>query len=328
MFADALEAMLRDHATPADVRAIEAGGDFLPLWHRIVEAGFLQLLTPEERGGAAACPQDLFPVFELLGSYAVPLPVGQSIAAQAFLPDGAAPAGLITLAPALRIAPDGRLSCPAVPFGTIADFVLAEHDDSLWLLPCASALRLSVAQGRSQCATLRWDKQPAFARFARPGACFAAFAAALHAALLAGAMERVFQMTLAYGNDRVQFGRSIGKFQAIQHQLAVMAEQLASARMAAQSAWATAHAPTLLQGAIAKARSSEAVPVISAIAHSIHGAIGITEEYDLQLFTRRLHEWRMAHGSEDYWHQVVGREALRGSMPAAAFVRTAAQGER
>jgi alkylation response protein AidB-like acyl-CoA dehydrogenase len=153
----------------------------------------------------------------------------------------------------------------------------------------------------------------------------AAIAALLHAGLLVGAMKRAFELTMDYANQRVQFGKSIGKFQAIQHQLAVMAEQVAAGGMAAQAAFA-AGAPDLPPPhacAVAKARTSEAAVQVAAIAHAVHGAIGITEEYDLQLSTRRLHEWRGAHGSEAFWHRELGRALLHGPLLTSTdFVRT------
>jgi acyl-CoA dehydrogenase len=63
---------------------------------------------------------------------------------------------------------------------------------------------------------------------------------------------------------------------------------------------------------------------VAAIAHAVHGAIGISEEYDLQLLTRRLHGWRLADGSEGYWAGVLGE--LRAAAPAMAtadFIRAA-----
>ena len=81
--------------------------------------------------------------------------------------------------------------------------------------------------------------------------------------------------------------------------------------------------PPFAACAVAKARTSEAAVQVAAIAHALHGAMGVTEEYDLQLSTRRLHEWRMAHGSETHWHRELGR--LFFDSPAASstdFVRT------
>ena len=61
-----------------------------------------------------------------------------------------------------------------------------------------------------------------------------------------------------------------------------------------------------LRAGIAKARASEAAVVVTDLAHSIHGAIGFTDAFDLQLFTRGLHAWRQSAGSESYWHQQIG----------------------
>ena len=157
-----------------------------------------------------------------------------------------------------------------------------------------------------------------------PGGGVRVFAAALYAALLAGALARTFEITLQYGNDRVQFGKPIGRFQAIQHQLAVMAELVAASRVAAEAAFQGGGAmPAPMAAALAKARASDAVSACAGIAHAVHGAIGVTQEYDLQLHTRRLHEWRLAHGSEDHWHGVIGQAVIASGQPLADFVRTA-----
>jgi len=327
MFVEAIEAILKDQCTPAFVRAVEGGAPAAPLWDALAEAGFLELLAPEDAGGAGLGLAAAFPVITTLGRYAVPAPVAQSVAARALLaPHGiAAPAGMITLAPALRGDGQGG-TCALTPFGALADYVLTEQGGDLVLLDCAGAERIGTGVHGSQCATLRWQALAPLARVAGAGAGVQAFGAALHAALLAGAMSRVFELTLQYGNDRAQFGKSIGKFQAIQHQLAVMAQHVASAGTAAELAFrGNGAVPAVLAAAIAKARTSEAVSVVAAIAHAVHGAIGVTEEYDLQLLTRRLHDWRMAHGSEAHWNRIVGEALLAwrdGSV--SDFVRQAA----
>ena len=147
--------------------------------------------------------------------------------------------------------------------------------------------------------------------------------ACLVAAQMAGAMQRVLEMTLQFANDRQQFGRPLGKFQAIQHQLAVMAEQVLAARMAAQiGCSASGGRPDLINVSIAKARASEAAVEVTAIAHSIHGAIGFTADYDLQLFTRRLNAWRLQAGSESYWHEVLGQAVLNSPQGGTELPHT------
>jgi acyl-CoA dehydrogenase len=152
-------------------------------------------------------------------------------------------------------------------------------------------------------------------------------AAALTAAKMAGAMRRLLDMSLAYARERNQFGRPLGKFQAIQQQLAVMAQQVVSAKVAANVGMSGAHFDPL-KVALAKCRTSEASHVVCDIAHAVHGAIGVTEEYDLQLLTRRLKQWQMAYGSESYWAGRIGAARVAQVLGTSAdFVRHNLQAE-
>lgn len=325
MFAEAIEDILRDQCTPGVVRAIEDGASAQPLWDAIAGAGFLELLASEDVCGAGLPLPELFPVLMHFGRYAVPVPAAQAIAARALVGGGVTlPHGLLTLAPVMRRTSEGGIVAPLVPFGTIAQHVLAAEDGQLVLLDAAQAVREPSGGAHSQLATLTWRDRGATQAIEGDAAALAPLAGAVHAALLAGAMTRVFEMTLQYCNDRVQFGKSLGKFQAVQHQLSVMAEQVAASGIAAEAAFQTdARTPRLLAAAMAKARTSEAAVGVANTAHGLHGAIGVTEEYDLQLFTRRLHEWRMAHGSESYWNGLLGEELLAADTSLCEFVRTA-----
>ena len=103
-----------------------------------------------------------------------------------------------------------------------------------------------------------------------------------------------------------------------------MAEQVWAARMAAQLAFQGRDGlPQPLLAALGKARASLAVARVADIAHAVHGAIGVTEEYDLQLYTRRLREWRLAAGSESHWHARIGAHALADGGDAVSYLRTA-----
>jgi alkylation response protein AidB-like acyl-CoA dehydrogenase len=67
-------------------------------------------------------------------------------------------------------------------------------------------------------------------------------------------------------------------------------------------------------------RSDLAAP----LAHAVHGAIGITAELDLQLYTRRAHELRADFGAETHWNRVLGRALLASDAPLALdFLRDA-----
>ncbi len=134
--------------------------------------------------------------------------------------------------------------------------------------------------------------------------------ALMRAAQMAGAMEAALGLATTYANDRVQFGRPIGKFQAIQQQLALLAEEAAAALVAVESA-----AISLAEGrqsaefalAAAKIRAGEAAGTVAEIAHQVHGAIGFTEEHFLHNLTRRLWSWRDEFGDEAYWAGLLGR---------------------
>lgn len=147
-------------------------------------------------------------------------------------------------------------------------------------------------------------------------------AAALAAAQMAGAMERIQRMTLEYATTRRQFGREIGKFQVVQHQIAVMAEEVIAARIAAEAALQGAPLQiSELRAGVAKIRVGEAAHLVSSIAHAVHGAIGVSEEHALHHYTRRLRMWQMAHGGESWWATRLGESVLSSTADMAVFVR-------
>lgn len=317
MFTEAIEAILSDHCPSAIVRAIENGAPATHLWRALADNGFLELMAGESVDGADLGLEAVFPIFVAFGRHALPVPAAQSIAARALLRNTPAPAGMITLAGFARRKADGSICASNVPFGATADFALVDLEGELLLLDCAAAERTGTGVHGSLAASLCWQKPAVGPRVGDNGAEVPVFSAALHAAAMAGAMERLFEMTLSYCNDRVQFGKAIGKFQAVQHQLSVMAEHVACAGVAAQLAFATqAKVPARLAAATAKARTSASVPQVAATAHALHGAIGVTEEFDLQLYSRRLHEWRLADGAESYWNRIVGESLIGHALPS------------
>jgi len=132
-------------------------------------------------------------------------------------------------------------------------------------------------------------------------------------------------MTVRYAQDRVQFGRPIGKFQAVQQNLAVMAGQAAAAAAAADlAADAFANGMALLPIAAGKARAGEAAGIAAAIAHQVHGAIGFTFEHDLHFYTRRLWSWRDEFGHETAWNRAIGHHMAQAGADALWPTITAA----
>ena len=121
----------------------------------------------------------------------------------------------------------------------------------------------------------------------------------MRAGQISGALNHALAESIDYGNTRVQFGRPIGKFQAIQHLVAEQAGEAAAAKAAVQLALrAMDDAPSWQAAAVAKIRAGLAVEPVSAVAHAVHGAIGVTEEHMLHHTTRRLWQWRDEAGDD------------------------------
>lgn len=313
LFAAPFERLLAEQCTPDVVRRIEAGDSPAALWQQFEASGFLDALVPEASGGAGLTLAQALPLFEAEGGHAVPQPLAHTMFVRAVLAhEGAAPPpGPIAIAPLLLRAVDGSLRCPSTPYGLLAEWVAVATPQGWLLLPATQAQRTATGIHGSLVADLHWSTLPAGAHRSAQPAAWCDAGALIAAALLAGGLQRVMQMTVDYANQREQFGRSIGKFQAIQHQLAVLAENVAASRMAAALGCSDAATwPLPLRAAVAKARTSEAAALAAHIAHAVHGAIGVTAEFDLQLHTRRLHEWRAAFGAETHWNRVLGRALL------------------
>jgi acyl-CoA dehydrogenase len=129
---------------------------------------------------------------------------------------------------------------------------------------------------------------------------------------MSGALDRILEMTLAYTGQRSQFGRPIIKFQAVQQELARLAGEAAIAKASAMAAAASVMGADRaeLSVAFAKIKTGEAAQAGASIAHQLHGAIGVTDEYLLHHSTLRLWAWRSEYGSEAYWANRVGAYAL------------------
>jgi acyl-CoA dehydrogenase len=307
-FLEPFERMLEALSPPATVRAIETGDSAQALWSAIAESGFLDALVPEARGGAGLPLAEVGALWQALGRYAMPLPVGETMIARALLAD--APDGPIAFATA------GGGREVVVPFGRVAEHVLIEEGGQLYLIAAQGAPTDVFGSTALRMSPL-FDKAVGSA----PEGGLRAIAATLRAALIAGAADRLTTMTATYANERVQFGKPIGKQQALQQQMAVMAEDMVACRIAAQLGCAGGLPPGLAAAATAKSITSTAAPRLAATAHAVHGAIGISEEYDLQLYTRRLHEWRLADGSESYWNRLLGAARLADARGSVDYVR-------
>jgi acyl-CoA dehydrogenase len=309
MLAEQVGRLLAEQSDAATLRAVERGEWPAAIWDALEALGLPLALVSEAMGGAGLGWRDAGPVFVALGRHGVPAPMGETMVAAALLAaaDIAPPPGPIA------IAADGA---DRVPWGRHA-----RH------LACCDGDRIALADA----AALRWEHGTNIAREPRDcatatgallaeGCLPASFGteagllgvALLRACQMAGALAAALDLAVDHANTRRQFGRPIGRFQAVQQQLAVLAGEAAAAQVAAGRACRAADRRGLAGAAFeigcAKVMAGEAASTGAAIAHQVLAAIGFTEEHALHHLTRRLWSWREEAGTERFWAARIGRE--------------------
>ena len=132
-------------------------------------------------------------------------------------------------------------------------------------------------------------------------------AAVAKCAEMVGGMQRVLEMSAEYAKTRVQFGRPIGAFQAIQHHAANMAIDVETSREVVMDAAykIAAGLPFEMEASAAKAWVSDAYRKVCYLGHQIHGGIGVIAEHDMQLYYRRAKAAELAFGDADYHRELV-----------------------
>jgi alkylation response protein AidB-like acyl-CoA dehydrogenase len=299
---DAVRGLLASHGGPG-----EEGFDGA-LWRRLCgEIGVAGLLVPESHGGAGASLADVLVVMAELGRALAPVPMlGSAVLATAVLLEADADTGQDGLWDPGRAAcrasqdPAGgwRLSGEAhyVLDGDVAGLLLvaAHAPDEVAVFevdPAAAGVTrraVTTMDSTRRLATVSLDGAagrpagcgPAGLARARDLACLAL------AAEQAGAARQALEQTVAYTKDRVQFGRPIGSFQALQHR---MADLHVLTESAWSLCWAAAQDSDELHAAAAKAYCSEALLTVAGQMIQLHGAIGITWEHDAHRYFKRAH---------------------------------------
>jgi len=337
---EAAERLFEKHCGAETMRRADSGEFPQALWRALTDAGYAAALVPESAGGAGLEMADALSLLISAGRHAVPAPLAETMLA-GWLLSGAGisvPEAPLTVAPvreggnagdtltAKRDGANWRIEGTAtrVPWarqcGTIA--VLADADGRS-IVALVSAADCAIKDGHNLAGEPREDLVFSGVKSQQAGqspvaaGTLRALGAVMRSAQMAGALQSVLEMTVQYAKDRVQFGRPIGRFQAVQQNLAILAGQTAAATAAAEAAIEVASrdldSPAV---AAAKIRAGEAAGIGAAIAHQMHGAIGFTQEHRLHYSTRRLWSWRDEFGNEAWW---AGR--LGGTVVAAGADR-------
>ena len=284
---------------------------FEQAWAQVAENGFPSLLVPESAGGFGGDWQDTAAVLRLAGFHALPLPIAEAVLANRLLSEGglATPDGLALMASRAtgQLANSSFTGTVQVAWGRQATSIVAIVNGTLVRLESARAATLHEATSPADEPrdTLRFDDAPA-----ETAPCNVdpfALGAFARTASIAGALDGALERSIAYANERVQFGKPIGKFQAVQQSLAIFAEEAATVNCAAQAAArALDRGDAAFEIAAAKLRANRAAQTGAALAHQVHGAIGFTQEYGLHRWTRRLLAWASEYGAEAHWAQKLG----------------------
>ncbi|HEY4040795.1 MAG TPA: acyl-CoA dehydrogenase family protein, partial [Rhodopila sp.] len=337
MLLDSMTRLFEDKSTKQVIDRAETGIFADDLWRAVAETGVTLAALSESAGGADAEWSDLFAVLRVAGRFSAPIPLAETmlagwIAASAGLElsDGPMAVGPVRGADRLNLDRDGngwRLSGKAsrIPYASHASktVLIADGPDGEMAVALERTGDAQVATGKNLANeprdTLTFARVRLSADAVGPlgngisrGALYRRGALA-RATMMSGALERAMDLAVGYAQERVQFGRPIAKFQAVQQNLAVLAGQTAAAVAAAnlgiQALGKTGRERELFLIAIAKTRVGEAATLACEIAHQVHGAIGFTKEYALQLSTRRLWSWREEFGSDPEWAARVGSYA-------------------
>lgn len=313
----------------------DATGFDAELWTTLEKSGLTRLTLPEAVGGSEGSFDDSATLLEVAGAYGARVPLAETDllggwlahAAGLDVPDGplvGVAAGPVRGASGevLSVSGDGAVSgsLVGVPWGRSVAAVVALADGRVLVLDPATA---QITEGANVAEeprdTLTFSgATPLAAGDAPAGAAeeLALRAALGRSLLLAGAARGALARSVGYAGERVQFGRPIGRFQAVQQQLAEAGAEVAAAAAASGAAARTATSDgfdassTAFAVAAAKARCGEAATAVARIAHQVHGAIGFTREHDLRLVTTRLWAWRDEDGKDGYWNDRVGAAAL------------------
>ena len=330
------DGLFADQFTTRLLRDAEVGVWPASAWQQIEAAGLPLALVPEEVGGFGIRIEAALLLARLVGETAAPVPLPETLLAQRILALAGldAPGGPLTLACTspksplriVRIQEGWHLTgqSPRVPWGRQACTIALAEDGGKYYTAIVSAGRTATTPGVNLAGeprdTLIFDIElPVAAVAPAPAdmgpAALRRWGAVLRTQQIAGGLGKVLAMTIAHAQERVQFGKPIGRFQAIQHNLALAAGETAAASAAADLAIeAATNGLDALPISAAKGRASEAAGKVAAIAQQIHGAIGITREHALHFYTTRLLSWRDEFGNEAEWYALLGKAAASAPL--------------
>jgi alkylation response protein AidB-like acyl-CoA dehydrogenase len=324
-FADAVRGLLRDQCTPDRVRAVWDGDEpyVRDVWEKLAGMGVVGLTAPASAGGLGMGPLDWVLLFEEAGRVALPAPLVEttavaipllaSLGESACVERAASGDGIVAITMADNV--------DRVAYGASADAVIVCTDDTVRLLGAGDfRVREVVPSVEHAWLLAALDTDAAAGQVVAEGPEAADAIADAYdrgalaaAAELCGLGEHLLAAAVEYATHRKQFGVAIGTYQAIKHHLADVRIALSYARpLVHAAAWHVAeHTPERsTYVSMAKAYASDAAVLASKKALQVHGAIGYTWEYDLQLWMKKAWALAVAWGDADFHRRRVADAVL------------------
>ena len=305
-----LEQVIRLYADAQNGRR-DGDSDFdAALWNKADELGLPLAMCPEIAGGSELGWSEMFDVIAHSAACGEPVPLGETLVANALLCAAGLPPGE---GPVFFNIPSS-LADGAKPSGVPRGAKLLTSANA------GSTPRLIPLEDAAQA-----DLDPTATQAGDPSL----YGALLRSVQIAGALQGALELSVRYAQERIQFGRPIAKFQAVQHMLAQLACEVAAAAAGARTACAKMDAGDgALSIAIAKLRAGRAVEKGVMLAHQIHGAIGVTLEYPLARLSRNMWRWCEEFGDHRYWAISVARTGLGMASVWEAIVAASDPAER
>lgn len=324
MLCDTAERVFADHVDAKLLSAAKADGWSATLWAQLEEIGLPRVSIAEEFEGAGGTLSDAAAVLRIAARHAAPVPLAETILAGWLLSSAGinVPSGALTVGPVVAgddftVKKEGATcrihgKLRRVPFARAAKQLVLLKEGQVYVV---EATHCRITPGRNLASEARDDVtlDHALARAAATPVTREALmqrGALLRAVQISGALERALELACEHARQRVQFGRQLAQFQAIQQEVARCGGEVAACVAAALSAAGIAErgaASADIAVAAAKVRASDAAREAVAITHQVHGAIGVTDEYALHHLTLRALAWREEFGNEVYWAARLGR---------------------
>ena len=308
-----------------------------PIWQAVADSGFAWIGIPEEAGGSGGTLADACEVLRVAGSYAAPIPLAETgmiggwllASAGLTIPNG--PLSVLGLSQSQSLSAEVTADGGVVLSGTVARVPWAANAERIvGLIPVddgdvvvsidPAQLEIEPAENLAgeprDTVHLKSVKVEADDVGEAPDSVTAESlrlrGALSRVMLMSGALEAMSKLTIEYTTERQQFGRPVGRFQAVQQHLVWGAQDSAITTMAAQLAARNASrdfGAARFQIASAKVVADEAASTATRWAHQAHGAMGMTQEYALHHYSRRLWAWRHEYSTPGEWAAKVGKAA-------------------